>query len=74
MDHLYNIAPSGPARLHTAEEIREAARDGLRLWLDMGNHHAPALCRLAANVSGWCTVVLPGGGIIQEWAGFFRLA
>lgn len=74
MDQLYNIAPDGRNMMHTAEEIRAAAENGRRLLLDLGKRHEPAPCRLAAVVDGWCTVVLPSGGIIQEWASFFRLA
>lgn len=57
--------------MFTAEQIRAAAAEGLPLWLNLGKNHAPAPCRLAASVRGWCTVVLSNGAIIQEWAGCF---
>ena len=69
---LYNIAPHGKSRLFTEEQIREAALDGTVLWLNLGRLNEPAKCRLAATVSGWCTVVLENGAIVQEWAGSFE--
>lgn len=70
---LYNIAPSGKAQLYTAEQIRAAAENGLRLLLNVGSRHPAIECHLAATVSGWCTVVLENGGILQEWAGSFTV-
>lgn len=70
MDELFNIVPYPlPPRWHTAAEIRAAAVDGLRLSLDVGKRFPRVSCRLAATVSGWCTVVLDRGSIVQAWAG-----
>lgn len=71
MDSLYNIAPDGKAQIFTREQIIEASQRGPWLLLNVGKHHPPVKCRLAATVRGWCTVVLEKGGIIQEWAGSF---
>lgn len=68
-NELYNIAPDGLCMMYTAEQIREAAQDGRKMFLNLGRNHDPAPVRLAATVRGWCTVVLEKGGIIQAWAG-----
>ena len=70
---LYNIAPSGKSQLYTAEQIRTASENGLRLFLNVGNRYPAIECRLAATVNGWCTVVLKNGSILQEWAGSFTV-
>lgn len=46
----YNIAPEGRGRWHTAAEIRAAAAEGVRVWLDVGRrvsrHQRPDRHRL----------------------------
>lgn len=68
----YNIAPEGPSRWHTAAEIRAAAAEGVRVWLDVGRDRPRVPCRVAANVRGWVTAVSDKGGIYQAWAGEFH--
>ena len=70
-ERRYNIAPEGRGRWHTAAEIRAAAADGLRVWLDVGQRSPRVPCRVAANVGGWVTAVSDKGGIFQAWAGEF---
>lgn len=72
MDNRYNIAADGPGRWHTAAEIRAAAADGLRVFLDVGRRWPRVPCRVAANVRGWITAVSDKGGIYQAWAGEFH--
>lgn len=69
---LYNIAPEGKAQLYTAAEIRAAAADGLRIWLDVGRRWPRVPCRMAATVRGWVTAVGEHGAIYQAWAGDFH--
>lgn len=70
-EKLYNIAPEGRARLYTGAEIRAAAAEGVRVWLDAGQRFPRIPCRLAANVAGWVTAASDKGGIDQAWAGEF---
>lgn len=67
----YNISPTYH-RFHTADEIRTAARDGLRVWLDVGPRYPRIPCKVAAVVKGWVTAVGEGGAIYQDWAGCFH--
>ncbi len=71
-EKLYNIAPEGEARLYTAQEIRAAAAEGVRVWLDVGQRFPRVSCRVAANVAGWVTAASDKGGIYQAWAGAFH--
>lgn len=76
MEHneIYNVAPTGePTQLHSADAIRDAAKNGTTLFLDLG-HDGRIECRKAAVVRGWCTAVLPNGCIVQDWAGSFHLS
>lgn len=68
----YNIAPEGRGRWFTAAQIRAAAAEGVRVWLDVGQRFPRIPCRVAANVGGWVTAVSEKGGIYQAWAGEFR--
>lgn len=68
----YNIATEGRGRWYTAAEIRAAAAEGVRVWLDVGQRFPRVPCRVAANVGGWVTAVSDKGGIYQAWAGEFR--
>lgn len=69
---LYNIAPESRARMYTVTEIKSAAQDGMRLYLDIGARFPRVPVRLASNVSGWITAVGDGGAIYQAWAGCFH--
>ena len=71
-EKLYNIAPEGKAQLHTAAEIRAAAADGVRVWLDVSQRSPRVPCRMAATVRGWVTAVGEHGAIYQAWAGDFH--
>ena len=71
-ERRYNITPEGPSRWHTAAEIRAAAAEGVRVWLDVGRDRPRVPCRVAANVRGWVTAVSDKGGIYQAWAGEFH--
>lgn len=68
-ERRYNIAPEGPGMWYTAAEIRAAAAEGVRVWLDVGQRFPRIPCRVAANVGGWVTAVSNKGGIYQAWAG-----
>lgn len=68
-ERRYNIAQEGRGRWHTAAEIRAAAAEGVRVWLDVGQRFPRIPCRVAANVAGWVTAVSDKGGIFQAWAG-----
>lgn len=69
---LYNIAPEGKTRMHSAAEIRTAAQDGMRLYLDIGTRFPRVPVWLASNIDGWITAVGDGGAIYQAWAGCFH--
>lgn len=68
-ERRYNIAPEGPSRWYTAAEIRAAAAEGVRVWLDVGRDWPRVPCSVAANVGGWVTAVSDKDGIFQAWAG-----
>ncbi len=68
-ERRYNIAPEGRGRWFTAQEIKAAAAEGVRVWLDVGQRFPRIPCRVAANVGGWVTAVSDKGGIYQAWAG-----
>lgn len=68
-ERRYNIAQEGRGRWYTAAEIRAAAAEGVRVWLDVGQRFPCIPCRVAANVGGWVTAVSDKGGIFQAWAG-----
>ena len=68
----YNIAPEGRGRWYTAAQIRAAAAEGVRVFLDVGRDRPRVPCRVAANVGGWVTAVSDKGGIFQAWAGDFH--
>lgn len=71
-ERRYNIAPEGRGKWHTAAQIRAAAAEGMRVWLDVGRDWPRVPCRVAANVGGWVTAVSDKGGIFQAWAGEFH--
>lgn len=71
-ERRYNIAPEGRGRWYTAQEIRAAAAEGVRVWLDVGQRWPRVPCRVAANVRGWVTAASDKCGIFQAWAGEFH--
>lgn len=68
----FNISPTYHHIWHTADEIRAVAREGVRVYLDVGRRYPRIPCCVAAIVNGYVTAVSDKGGIYQDWAGCFH--
>lgn len=63
----YNISPAEmPARLFSADEIIQASKENMCVFLNCGQGYMIP-CRIAAHVHGWCTLVTDRGMIVQSW-------
>lgn len=70
----YNISPAEmPARLLSADEIIQASKENMCVFLNCGQGYRIP-CRVAAHVHGWCTLVTDRGNILQDWAGACTVA
>lgn len=73
-NELYNINPADmPAKFYSAEDIIQASRDNMCVFLNCGQGYRIP-CRVAAHVHGWCTLVTDRGVILQDWAGACTVA